>query len=136
MSLPLIRNIADSNCIYYKLIMRPFIPNTYTSQEQKQNFEQMLAQLKSELETSCKERQKKMNEKMTEEINEKIKIIWRQQEQIPKGGKNEKKIINLATNKRERKKMNIKNNCLLIFKGGGGIGIILNESDRFVCQWF
>jgi hypothetical protein len=85
--------------------MIPFLPNTNTSQEQKQNFEQMLAQLKSELETSCKERQKKMNEKMTEEINEKMKIIWRQQEQIPKGGNNDKKILNLTTSKRERKKI-------------------------------
>ena len=133
MNLPLIRNIADSNCIYYKIIIIPFIPNNNISQEQKQNFEQMLTQLKSKLETSCKERQKKMNEKMTEEINEKMKIISRQQEQIPKGGNNDKKIINLTTNKRERKKLNIKNNCLLIFEGDGGIGIILKESDSLAC---
>jgi hypothetical protein len=95
MNLPLIRNIADSNCIYYKIIIIPFIPNNNTSQEQKQNFEQMLTQLKSELETSCKERQKKMNEKMTEEINEKMKIISRQQEQIPKGGMMRKKLLTL-----------------------------------------
>jgi hypothetical protein len=47
-----------------------------------------------------------------------------------------KKFLTLLQVKEREKKLNIKNNCLLIFKGGGGIGIILNESDRFVCQWF
>ena len=36
-----------------------------------------------------------MNEKMTEEINEKMKIISRQQEQMPKGGMMRKKLFTL-----------------------------------------
>ncbi len=64
----------------------PIIPNTNTSQEQKGQFEQMLAELKSDLETSCKERQEKFNEKMMAEINEKMKVISRQEEQILQGG--------------------------------------------------